>query len=162
MARLRLVLLSCLLLVAAALLSGALAVVTVSSSSMRPTVCEGDRLLVWTVRAGALAGRGDLVVLRATDGARLLKRLVAVGGQSVEVVDGRLVVDGRPQDERFVDLESVDGTSFGPVTVAPGSVFVLGDDREHSIDSRDFGDVPRSRVVGVLLPPVGGTCRSVP
>ena len=64
--------------------------------------------------------------------------------------------------ERFVDLESVYGTSFGPVTVGPDSVFVLGDDREHSIDSRDFGDVPRSRVVGLLLPPVGGTCRSVP
>lgn len=162
MVRLRLVLLSCLVLLAAALLSGALAVVSVASSSMRPTVCEGDRLLMWTVQAGSLAGRGDLVVLRAPDGARLLKRLVAESGQSVEVVDGRLVVDGRPQAESFVDLESVDGTSFGPVTVGMGRVFVLGDDRENSIDSRDFGDVPRSRVVGLVLAPVGGTCPAAP
>jgi len=158
----RLVLLAVLAVLVAALLCGVLEVVSVTSSSMRPTVCEGDRLLIWTAGAGSVAGRGDLVVVRAPDGARLLKRLVAETGQSVEVVDGRLVVDGRAQDEPFVDLESVDGTSFGPVTVGPDSVFVLGDDRERSVDSRDFSDVPRSRVVGLLLAPVRGTCPAEP
>lgn len=137
---------------AGALLAGLLSVVSVVSSSMAPTVCAGDRLLLWSFGARSLAGRGDVVTLREPAGARvLLKRVVAVAGQTVELVDGHLVVDGRLQDESYVDLESVDGTFFGPVTVSSGSVFVLGDRREHSIDSRDFGDVPRSAVTGIVL-----------
>lgn len=144
---------------AGALLVGLLSVVSVGSSSMAPTVCVGDRLLLWSFGARSLAGRGDVVTLREPAGARvLLKRVVAVAGQTVELVDGHLVVDGRLQDESYVDLESVDGTFFGPVTVGSGSVFVLGDRREHSIDSRDFGDVPRSAVTGVVLRQLTSRC----
>lgn len=145
---------------AAALLTGALSVVSVASSSMAPTICAGDRLLVWTLGAGSRAGPGDVVTLRApAGGPALLKRVVAQAGQTVELVDGRLVVDGRPQDEAFVDLESVDGTFFGPVTVRRGAVFVLGDARELSVDSRDFGDVPRSALTGIVVRRLGGGCR---
>ena len=142
-----------------ALLSGTLSVVPVASSSMSPTVCPGDRVLLWTLGAGSRASAGDVVTLREpATGRGLLKRVVAVAGQTVEVVDGRLVVDGHPEDESYVDLESVDGTFFGPVTVGSGSVFVLGDRREHSIDSRDFGDVPRSAVTGVVLRQLTSRC----
>lgn len=128
---------------------------------MTPTVCAGDRLLLWTLGAASRAGPGDLVTFREPAGERqLLKRVVAVTGQTVELVDGRLVVDGQPRDEAFVDLESVDGTFFGPVTVGRGRVFVLGDAREHSIDSRDFGDVRRSALNGIVLRRLAGGCPS--
>ena len=159
MRRLRRLGLGLVVLLVLALLSGALSVVRVASSSMVPTACPGDRLLLWTLSAGSRAGRGDVVTLREPgSGRRLVKRVVAVAGQSVEVVDGRLVVDAQPQDEEFVDLESVDGTFFGPVIVGPGRVFVLGDAREHSVDSRDFGDVPRSALTGILLRRLGSGC----
>lgn len=142
---------------AAALLTGVLSVVSVASTSMEPTVCAGDRVLLWTAGAGSRAGSGDVVMLRDPSGeGMLLKRVVAVTGQTVEVVDGRLVVDGRRQDEPFVDLESVDGTFFGPLTVGRDRVFVLGDEREHSIDSRDFGAVPRRALTGIMLRRLAG------
>lgn len=143
-----------------ALLTGVLSVVSVASSSMTPTICAGDRLLLWTLGAGSRAGPGDVVSFRDPAGDRsLLKRVVAVTGQTVEIADGRLVVDGQPQDEAFVDLESVDGTFFGPVTVGRRSVFVLGDAREHSVDSRDFGDVQRSALTGILVSRLTGGCQ---
>jgi signal peptidase I len=148
-------------LLVAALVSGALSVVSVSSTSMVPTVCAGDRLLLLTPRAASRARRGDLVTFREPGpGAQsLLKRVVAVAGQTVELVDGRLLVDGQPQDEAYVDAESVDGTFFGPVEVRPERVFVLGDDREHAVDSRDFGDVPRAALTGTVVGRLTGSCR---
>lgn len=126
---------------------------------MSPTICAGARLLVWTVGAGRRAEPGDVVTLRdPSGGGALLKRVVAVTDQQVELFDGRLLVDGQPQDEDFVDLESVDGTFFGPVTVGRESVFVLGDERERSLDSRDFGDVRRADLTGVVLHRMGGAC----
>jgi signal peptidase I len=140
------------------LLTGTITVATVASSSMEPTVCTGDRVLLWHAGVPDQVERGDVVTLTGPDGrGPLLKRVVALEGQRVEVYDGRLLVDGRRQVESYLDLESVDGTFFGPVTVGPGRVFVLGDRREFSVDSRSFGDVPREDLTGrVLLGPAAG------
>jgi signal peptidase I len=152
-----------LLVVVAAVHGGAVRVVRVASSSMAPTLCPGDRLLVWGWAAGALAQRDSVVTLRQPGTSQLVvKRVVAVAGETVEIVDGRLVVGGEPVEEDFLDPESVDGTFYGPVRVGPGEVFVMGDSREHSIDSRDFGALPRGALAGVVVQ-VGtgssGACR---
>lgn len=136
----------------------ALDVVRVASTSMRPTLCEGDALVVLTPRAGRRAGVGDLVTFRQPDGVAAVKRVVASAGQVVEVRDAVLHVDGRAVREDYVDLRTVDGSYFGPVAVPPDSVFVMGDDRETSIDSRDYGAVPRSAVRGTVLLRLGGGC----
>lgn len=136
----------------------ALDVVRVASTSMRPTLCEGDTLVVLTPSAGRRAGVGDLVTFRQPDGEVAVKRVVASAGQVVEVRDAVLHVDGRSVREDYVDLRTVDGTYFGPVTVPPDSVFVMGDDREVSIDSRDYGAVPRTEVRGTVLLRLGGGC----
>ena len=147
-------------LVVLALVTGVLRLVSVDSTSMVPTLCPGARGLTWTPGAGALADRGDVVTVREPEGRSILvKRVVAVAGDTVEVYDGRLLVNRLPQTEEYVDLEAVDGTFFGPVDVATGTVFVMGDEREHSVDSRDFGALPQEQVTGIVLVRGGGECR---
>jgi signal peptidase I len=143
------------LLVLAVLVGGSLVVepVRVASGSMSPTYSTGDELLVRRSGLGAdRPGRGDVVVLRALDGGGLLvKRVAAVAGDRVGIRDGRLVVNGDVVAEPYVDHARVDGTYFGPVDVPAGSVFVLGDNRSDSVDSRDFGPVPWARVEGLVV-----------
>jgi signal peptidase I len=131
--------------------SGLAAPVRISSGSMAPTLLEGDRVLVTRAGAGA-PGRGELVTFRSpADGALTLKRVVAVAGDRVAIEDAALVVNGRPVTEPYVDASRIDGLYFGPVTVPAGTVFVLGDQRAGSIDSRVFGAVPVASVGGRVL-----------
>lgn len=132
--------------------------ITVDSGSMEPTIADGS--LVWldkasprlsAVRAGELVVFHEPEVGERRNGRILLKRVVAAGGQTVSVLDGQLYVDGTPAVEPYVDPRTIDGTYFGKVTVPPGGLFVLGDNRETSIDSRDFGPIPASEVLGVVL-----------
>lgn len=130
----------------------------VTSGSMEPTLLVGSTVLVdkVTPRLGGV-DVGDLVVFTSPeDGEEALKRVIALGGQTVALRDAVLHVDGAPVHEPQVDLSRIDGTWFGPVTVDDGAVFVMGDARARSIDSRDYGAVPlesiRGRVVATLWP----------
>ena len=119
----------------------------IPSESMAPALQPGDQALVTKIGA---PGRGDLVAFHAPrTGEILLKRVVAVGGDTVGLEDGVLVVNGRRPAEPYVaDPDAIDSVYFGPVRVANGSLFVLGDNRGNSEDSRDFGTVPADRVIG--------------
>jgi signal peptidase I len=121
----------------------------VDSGSMAPTISAGDLLLVRR-GAGPVARRDVVVVPRPGTGALLVKRVVAVGGDQVGLEDGVLVVDGEPVCEPAIDPARQDGVWFGPVTVPDGEVFLLGDDRDSSVDSRDFGSVPAADVEGLV------------
>jgi signal peptidase I len=131
----------------------------IPSDSMSPTLRSGDRVLV-----NKLAYRfgepevNDLAVLVGPDGDLLAKRIVAFPGQRVELRDGILFVDRRPRHESYMDQSRVDGVYFGPYHVPPRSVFVLGDNRGDSEDSRDFGAIPRDDLIGEIVlrvPPLG-------
>jgi len=120
----------------------------IPSASMEPTLRPGDQALV-----DKLGGRsprfGDLVAFRAPRTREiLLKRVVGVAGDTVGLEDGVLVVDGRRIHEAYADPKAIDSVYFGPVKVRPGRVFVLGDNRANSEDSRDFGAVPTDRIIG--------------
>lgn len=135
--------------------------VAVSSDSMTPTFCEGDRLVVVRIGAGGSAEVGDVVTfVREEGGARTewLKRVVAVEGQTVRIDDAVLLVDGSPVVEPYVDLRTIDGTFYRTVVVGEDSVFVLGDSREFSVDSRDFGTVERSSITGWVAARVWSGC----
>ena len=120
----------------------------IPSESMAPALQPGDQALV--AKVGGTADRGDLVAFHAPrTGEIMLKRVVAVGGDTVGLEDGVLVVNGRAQREAYVeDPDAIDSVYFGPVRVARGSVFVLGDNRGNSDDSREFGAVPGDRIIG--------------
>jgi signal peptidase I len=120
----------------------------IPSESMEPTLRPGDQALV-----DKLGGRsprfGELIAFRAPrTGEILLKRVVGVAGDTVGLEDGVLVVDGRPIHEPYADPKAIDSVYFGPVRVRAGTVFVMGDNRANSEDSRDFGAVPTDRIIG--------------
>lgn len=127
----------------------------VASDSMEPAVPQGSLVLLLKTGPGADgAAAGDLVVFpNPVDGHTTVKRVVAVGGQSVAIEDALLVVDGERVHEPLVDHSRIDGTWFGPVTVPPEHVFVLGDSRGVSVDSRDYGSIPLSSVEATVLLP---------
>jgi signal peptidase I len=121
----------------------------IPSDSMDPTLRPGDQALVEKIAGRASPHRGELVAFhRPGPDEILLKRVVAVGGDSVGLEDGRLVVNGRTVREPYANTKSQDSVYFGPVRVPAGTVFVMGDNRGISEDSRDFGAVPTRDVIG--------------
>jgi signal peptidase I len=127
--------------------------VRVSSDSMEPTLVPRDVVHV------AELDRGDLVTFRGPrDGEQVLKRVVAIGGDSVAMLDAVLHVNSRRVEEPYVDFAHWDGTFMARVEVPPDAVYVLGDNRARSVDSRDYGPVPVSDIDGRVLvrvwPPV--------
>ncbi|MDX6377128.1 MAG: signal peptidase [Gaiellaceae bacterium] len=137
-----------------ALVAGALFAVQpirVHADSMLPTLHSGDEVIVDRLTLVLRAPhRGELVVANSPGGL-VVKRVAAVGGDSVGIEDGVLVVNGKQRREGYVDYASIDGVYFGPVDVPRGDVFLLGDNRGNSEDSRDFGAVPEDEVVGRVL-----------
>jgi len=126
--------------------------VRVHADSMRPTLHSGDEVLVDRLSLALRAPhRGEIVVADAPNVGLVVKRVAAVGGDTVGIEDGVLVVNGHAERERYVDYASIDGSYFGPVRVPRGDVFLLGDNRGNSEDSRDFGAVPEGAVVGRVL-----------
>jgi signal peptidase I len=126
--------------------------VGVEGPSMEPTVHDGAVVLVLRLGAGAdRLRRGDLVVYRDPDGAPTLKRVVGLPGDRVAMLDAVLTVDEVPVEEPYVDHSRIDGTYLGRVVVPPGSVYVLGDNRALSIDSREYGSVPDADLVGRVV-----------
>jgi signal peptidase I len=127
--------------------------VRVRSQSMSPTLTDGDHLLIDKISARAHhPRRGDVVAFELpTTPGLLIKRVVAVAGDTVGIEDGVLVVDGRAIEEPFVDPAQMDSVYFGPVTVPARTVFVMGDNRANSVDSRSLGPVPIGNVIGRAL-----------
>lgn len=76
-----------------------------------------------------------------------IKRVIAVGGDTIEGRDGRVYVNDEAVEEPYLD-EGVQTTEFGPVEVPDGMIFVMGDNRGNSADSREFGPVSVDTVVG--------------
>jgi signal peptidase I len=129
----------------------------VRTSSMAPTLTPGERVL--TLKPGSAHRawrRGDVVSFRHA-GQVWVKRVVATGGEVVGLRDGHLVVDGVRIAEPWSDPALIDSVFFGPRTVPDGTVFVMGDNRSDSRDSREIGPVPVSdingQVVAVVWPP---------
>jgi signal peptidase I len=164
----------------------------IPSASMHPNLLEGDVVFVNRVafdlkvpltnvvlaKTGEPA-RGDIVTFRSPrDGELLIKRVIALPGDVVEMRDERLVINGQSADYRVVEhsMDSVGGSAlravqlaesfggarrhiqvlpdvmaprtFGPITVPRGEYLMLGDNRDNSADSRVIGLVPRKLLVG--------------
>jgi signal peptidase I len=126
----------------------------IPSPSMEPALAVGDRVLVnkLAYRVGDI-GRGDLVVFERppnepeSEVNDLIKRVIAFGGETVEARDGRVLIDGRALREPYLPAGTVTG-DLPSQTVPEGHLFVLGDNRGDSRDSRRFGAIDENLVVG--------------
>jgi len=164
----------------------------VPTGSMKPTIEEGDRVVVNKLAYDLKVPftmiellkwsdpkRGDIVVLFSpADGVRLVKRVVALPGDKIEMRENQLLVNGqaatwkpvaqRDDDEQgasFIVEETMGGRthdvmftpqipatrSFGPLVVPAGRYFVMGDNRDNSNDSRFIGMIERRRIVGKAM-----------
>ena len=145
---------------------------TIPSGSMMDTLLVGDYILVNKFLYGPeipftdahLPGlrspsRGDIIVFKyPNDETRdFIKRIIAVGGETVQIKDNRAYVDGKALDEPYVRPGSVSTTPAGhcgylygcdPIVVPPGAFFVMGDNRDNSQDSRYWGFVKAEKIRG--------------
>jgi signal peptidase I len=121
----------------------------IPSGSMIPALLPRDRVLVakfWY--SFAEPKRGQIIVFKyPVDPKRdFVKRLVALPGETVEIIDGEVIIDGTSLEEPYV--KNHDTLSFGPVTVPEGHYFMLGDNRPNSQDGRFWGFVPEANIKG--------------
>lgn len=152
MRRSRAVLLGCALTVFVVLVrSTVLSPAAVHGGSMQPTLRGGDVVLVAVWPRPPTVSRGDLIAFTQDDGETTVKRAVALAGQRVALLDGVLQVDGAPVAEPYLHPRGLDGVYFGPVVVPAHSIFVLGDNRTASVDSRDHGPVDLDAVIGRVV-----------
>lgn len=137
---------------------------TVPTGSMEPTIQIGDNVLAQKVslRAGTKVRPGDIVVFTNPDASSdhdiLVKRVIATAGQTVDLRGGAVYVDGAALEEPYAIggsyplSEQAPGVSMSfPYTVPEGSVWLMGDNRENSADSRYFGPVPTENLIGVVF-----------
>ncbi len=167
----------------------------VPTGSMKPTILEGDRVWVnklaydlkvpfttWHLAEWSEPQRGEVVVFFSpADGLRLVKRVIGLPGDTVELRNNRLWLNGRAVDYVPLDFATSHALpaaapplrhdfaseqlpsrphpvmatpalpaqrSFAPTTVPAGHYFMLGDNRDNSLDSRVYGSVPRAQIVG--------------
>ena len=121
----------------------------VHGQSMEPTLHSDQRLVVEKVSYRFHGPRhGDIVVLKSPQQSTelLIKRVIGLPGETVEIRQGRVYINGQELDEPY--LERPTGGNWGPIIIPPLQVFVLGDNRGFSNDSRAFGVVPIENIVG--------------
>jgi signal peptidase I len=123
----------------------------IPSGSMVPTLEIGDRVLVNKfIYRFTEPERGDIVVFRSVDNPDedLIKRVVGVPGDEIAVRRGRLILNGEPQKEPYTNKNFPDRSFYARTTVPEGHVFVMGDNRGNSADSRVFGPLPKKNIEG--------------
>jgi signal peptidase I len=127
----------------------------IPSESMVPTLEVGDRVFVNKfIYRFHEPKREDIIVFKSIGGSTeggqedLIKRVIGLPGDEISVQDGVLFVNGERQEEPYLNKRFPDTSSFGPMTVPKGEVFVMGDNRADSLDSRFSGPVPFENIEG--------------
>jgi signal peptidase I len=123
----------------------------VEGQSMAPTLADQDRLIVnkFAYEVGA-PQRGDIVMLYypVDPSKTFVKRVIAEEGDEVRIVDGHVYVNDMPMADSFIPPEYRSHEDFGPERIPNGYYFVMGDHRNNSSDSRDWGVVPKKYITG--------------
>ena len=127
--------------------------VKVEGTSMMPALVDQERIFInkFLYRFGlGKVERGDMVVFwyPGDTSKSYIKRVIGLPGDTVEVVEGAVRVNGQMLEEVYVPEEYRDHQSFGPVLVAPDQYYVMGDHRSSSNDSRAWGTVHKGFIYG--------------
>ncbi|SDM62705.1 signal peptidase I [Bacillus sp. OK048] len=132
--------------------------IVVDGASMNPTLQDRDRMIVTKIGE---PNRFDIVVFHAPDGKDYIKRVIGLPGDRIEYKNDILYVNGKAYDEPYLKSYkekisqgsltysfTLKETAVGSETVPKGQLFVLGDNRRHSNDSRRIGAIPLEKVIG--------------
>ena len=121
---------------------------TVQGKSMNPTIQDGERLL-YNPFVGKIK-RGDICIVDVNE-KLLIKRVVAVGGDHLTIsIYGSVAINGEGQDEPYINPQETAGQSID-IIIPNGELWIMGDNRGHSTDSRSFGTVELGDVLGVVI-----------
>ncbi len=123
----------------------------IPSGSMIPTLEIGDRVLVNKfIYRFTEPRRGDVIVFESVDNSKedLIKRVVGLPGDKIAVRGGKLFVNGEPQKEPYTNKRLPDRSFYAKTKVPKNHVFVMGDNRSNSADSRVFGPLPEKNIEG--------------
>ena len=123
----------------------------IPSGSMIPTLEIGDRVLVNKfIYRFTVPSRGDIIVFESVDNSNedLIKRVVGLPGDKIAVRGGKLFVNGEPQREPYTNKKLPDRSFYAKRKVPKNHVFVMGDNRGNSADSRVFGPLPEKNIEG--------------
>ena len=122
-------------------------VVSVSGDSMTNTLQHGDKLIL--TNYSYVPQRGDVVVVRRENEEPLIKRVIGLPGDTVEIAEGRVILNGVPLKEPYVRGGQTPSMGMtGRLTVPEGYVFVMGDNRGGSLDSRQLGAFSLREIMG--------------
>lgn len=142
---------------------------TVTSNSMSSTIQTADRILINQISRFFEPNRGDIVVIDGIDSFsnshdEFVKRVIAIGGDHIKCCspNGQLILNGAPLDEPYLNGQKASETKFD-VKVPNGRIWIMGDNRKQSSDSRDLlgrpgggtieSDKILGRVIGIYWPP---------
>ncbi len=124
----------------------------IPTGSMEPTIMSGDRVLAEKISLRFRPpAHGEIVVFDDPTGRhpQLIKRVIAVGGETVDITAGEVIVDGQPLDEPYISGRVTEaGTVALPVTLDEDEVWLMGDNRPNSGDSRFMDTIPDSMIRG--------------
>ncbi len=112
-------------------------VFVVEGRSMYPTLHETERLMVnKVIYRFDQPKNGDVVVFEYEPGRDFIKRVIGIPGDKIEINTGRVYINDQPLEEPYL-LDNMEMNDFGPIEVPPGYLFLMGDYRINSMDSRD-------------------------
>ena len=147
-----LVVIGTVLLIGGVLRWGVLQPYVIRQPSMEPGLVSGDRIVVNRLAyRGWAPARGDVIVFAFPKDLKrtFVKRVIAAEGETVELRDNKVFVNGNAIAEPYV--KPGDYPPYGPEAVPIGKVFVLGDNRRESEDSREWGLLPKNYLLGKVL-----------
>ena len=130
----------------------------VDGRSMFPTLHDNDKLLLW--KLGSI-NRNDIVVFDSHDmeNNKYVKRVIGIAGDEITIKDSVVTINGTVLNETYINEPTFNGDVS--LTVPEGEIFVLGDNRNHSNDSRAFGTVKLNDVDGKMVFNLNGWIRSI-
>lgn len=140
----------------------------VSGRSMQPNFCNGDIYITYKLSSYFFSQPyklGDVISFKLNDSESLIKRVIGLPGDTLELIDGKIYRNGVVLEEPYLPIgirtepENYEYLGFRPYVVPEGKIFVIGDNRPNSVDSREFGPIdPRENTINgnvilVVWPP---------
>ncbi|MDO5719067.1 MAG: signal peptidase I [Tissierellia bacterium] len=127
----------------------------VDGISMNPTLADGDRLITEKISLYFNEPKkGDIVVINAPDNSKdhYIKRLIGLPGDKIDLIEGKLYINDIVQEEDYINSSETLPYTYDTSWIVPeGEIFVMGDNRNHSNDSRTFGTIAMDQVIGISI-----------